>query len=437
MPSMYRSFKDVIKARHFLVFLGLGLVLRIGFLSGFYYLFDKDMNDMNEKVWIALSQYAAKGINPYGQSYSMNVMDLSGDNANREDFFQYPPFTLVAFAPTLLWPFPQSYGPTNFMPAFCIISVLASLYVFYRLFKEGYRHSAFVFWVLLAPLVTIFDFTTFTSVPLLLLVLAFVNKEKPVTSGLFMGLGIASYTYLAIPALFLFVFNAKGGFENLKKFVMGLTPAIALVAFFFVLSPSAFIHDIFVSQATNKPANFLYPNYSVPGGPNYWWMHVYSLPPYINTLYNSIVDPTQKLSVPNLTLVLTIVALCVTAFFLVRLARDTDGRKFVFYSFVSLLVLTGFSAKGFPHYLLFPLVHMAFILDPAAKKALKRKEALAPVPFFIPQNEGIRALGMKERIGQAFSFGMPENPSLRRKLNEIRIRFKIKMASFMKYENKR
>jgi hypothetical protein len=437
---MYNTIKNVIKSRHFLLIFSIGLILRIGFLFGFYYLSDKDMNDMNEKVWIALSRYVAHGINPYGQTYSMNVMDLSGDNANKEAFFQYPPFSLVALAPTLLWPFSPSYGPTNFMPAFCIMSVLASIMIFYILFQRGYKHSAFVFWIVMAPLITIFDFSTFTSLPLLLLVLALINKDKPLQSGIFIGLGIATYTYLAIPALFLLLYNMKGGPARFRKFFIGLTPAIAIVLFFFLLNPPVFINDIFVSQATNKPANFLYPSYSIPGGPSYWWMHVYSLTPYINTLYNAIIDPSRRLQFPNLTLSLTIAALSVTVFLLYRLAKDSDGRKVVFYSFVSLFILTIVSAKGFPHYLLFPLVHLAFFLDPVTRRIVRKKEPVVRIPAYIPQNEQIAALESRSYSGRLVGLSTTRSQKRllpgRKRNDTTKINVKPKMAWFKKMAGK-
>jgi hypothetical protein len=427
---MPKNYNGVARNKVFLFIFILGFVMRAVSFFCFYYLSDKDLNDMDEKLWIAISQYMAKGLNPYGQSYSMDVMDLHGDNANKESFFQYPPFILIAYTPTLIWPFSPSIGASDFMPAFAIIGFLASIFIFYRLYREGYRITAFFFWVVVAPFSSLLDYSTFIALPLLLLTVAIISREKPLLSALSIGLGVASYTYLAIPALFLLVYNWKRGKDRLQRFIIGLVPSIVIVLFFFFLNPATFVHDIFISQATNQPANFLYPYYSTPGVSNYWWMHIFSLPPYINTIYNSMIDPSVKLSMPYLTESLTIAAICFAIFLLFKLWRKCNERNLVLFSFLSLLALVLVSSKGFPHYVVYPLMLFGIYFEVRMKQSITRKETLIPVPSYVPCERNVEFPVVREYPLQ--SIQTLSSPSREKAFKSIKSDRKITMLLRMK-----
>ncbi|MHA1268553.1 MAG: hypothetical protein ACTSPY_02080 [Candidatus Helarchaeota archaeon] len=344
----------------FFILFMIGLTMRFLVLWYYFSVVYVDWNDMNEKIWLALN-YLVNGINPYGQEYRMEVLNLVEPNPNVEHWFQYPPLTLIIYFPVLLWPGPNTIGPIDFMPAFFIIHLVIDFYIFYRLYKAGYIWSSVGIWVFAGALFVALDFITFISTPMLFLILAFLNMDNTFKSSLYISLGVITYTYLVIPALFLLIYHLKKNkFKGFFKFLTGLIPAILIIIPFLIWDPNIFIHDIILSQsARNTAGNFLFPKY----GSDWWWLHLYSITPYINSLYNLIVDPTQPLYINNLTTVLTGLALLFTIYYVYKFYKKPFRGKLLYWSFLTLLTITLVSAAGFFYYILLPFMILIFLVD--------------------------------------------------------------------------
>ncbi|MBD3230215.1 MAG: hypothetical protein GF329_18700 [Candidatus Lokiarchaeota archaeon] len=348
------------RLKSFLIIFMIGMLMRFLVLWYYFNIVTVDWNDMNEKLLIAL-EYLINGINPYGQEYRMEVLNLVEPNPNVEHWFQYPPLALVIHIPVLLWPGSQSIGTMDFMSAFMLLHLIMDFYMFYKLYKAGYHWSATAIWCFAGALFIALDFITFISVPILFMVMAYLNMDKPFKSSLYIGLGVATYTYLAIPALFFLIYHVKKNrWKGLFKFIIGLIPAILIILPFLLWDPNVFVHDIIFSQsARNTAGNFLFPKY----GSDWWWLHLFSITPYINSLYNLIVDPTQALYINNLTTVLTACAFIFSFYYLYKFFKKPYRGKLVFWTFLTLFVITFVSAAGFFYYLLLPIIILIFLID--------------------------------------------------------------------------
>ncbi len=348
------------RLKGFIFLFVLGLIMRVLVLWYYFSVAWMDWNDMNEKIWLGLN-YLLNGINPYGQEYRMEVLWLVEPHPNVEPWFQYPPLALLIHLPVVLWPGPYTVGIIDFMPGFFIIHFVMDFYIFYRLYKAGYIWSGGAIWFIAGALFVALDFVTFISVPIFFLILAYLNMDNSFKSALYISLGIATYTYLVIPGLFLFIYHfKKSKWNGFKKFLLGLIPTIICILPFLIWNPSIFIHDIIFSQsARNTAGNFLYPKY----GAGWWWLHLYSITPYINSLYNLIVDPSRPLYINNLTTVLTGLALLFTLYYLYKFYKKPYRGKLLYWSFLTLLTITIVSAAGFFYYLLLPIMILIFLID--------------------------------------------------------------------------
>jgi len=334
--------------------------MRLLVLLHYFNVVSADWNDMNEKIWLGL-MYLLNGVNPYGQEYRMEVLELVEPNPNVEGWFQYPPFALIMHIPVLLWPGPPRIGVMDFMPGFFIYHYIIDFYLFYRMFKAGYHWSATAMWLFAGALFVALDFITFMTPVLLFLTLAFLNIDKPKKAALYIGLGTTLYTYLGVIALFFLVYHfRKSKFNGLKNFIIGLIPAIIVVLPFLIWDPKTFVYDIILSQsARNTAGNFLFPKY----GKQWWWLHLFSITPYINSLYNLIVDPTRPMYINNLTTVLTGLAILYIFYQLYKFYKKPYRGKFLYYCFFSLLAIILVSAAGFFYYLLIPIFILVFLFD--------------------------------------------------------------------------
>ncbi|MHA1695593.1 MAG: hypothetical protein ACTSXT_15205 [Candidatus Helarchaeota archaeon] len=331
----------------FIIIFSFGLFIRILSLWIFLTTGTQDWDDMNEKVWIALHTYLINGINPYGQVYNMDILDIT----NIEGFYQYPPLSLIIHLPVLLWPGPASYFAVDFMPAFFLIHFIIDFYMFYRLWKVKYYGSAIGLWLIGGPLMVLFDFITFISIPMLFILLAYLNLKNIKRSVLYITLGTAIYTYLAIPALFFLVYYfKKDKFVGLKNFILASIPAVLTIIPFLIWNPTTFLKDVFLSQGTRVSGNFIHPTY----GQSFWWTHLFSIPPYLNTIYNLVVDPNVALSIPYLTTILLGLFFVILVIYLIKLYRNPTLTKFIDYSFWMLLAMTLISPSGFLGYIFLP-----------------------------------------------------------------------------------
>ncbi|MHA1309425.1 MAG: hypothetical protein ACTSQO_00730 [Candidatus Helarchaeota archaeon] len=362
LDELLKKFVDWIKSNRLksglLIFI-IGTLMRFGFLVFYYFTVNLDWCDMNEKVLLALN-YLINGIDPYGQSYQMPVLDI----INKENYFQYPPLTIIIHLPVLLWPGQPSIGQIDFYPAFFILHFIVDIYVFYRFWKGGYYGTAIGQWIITAPLFAMLDFSNFISIPMLFLVLTYLNLDNPTKSALYISLGTITYTYLAIPALFFFIYHfKKNKLAGLKRFIIGLIPAIIIIIPFLVWNPVTFIHDIFISQGTRVSGNFLHPYNNILGENTYWFLHVCSIPPYLNTIYNLIVDPSIPLSIPHLTTVLTGLALLLTFYYLYKFWKKPYRGKLVYWSFLMTLAFILASPSGYAHIMIIPIIILVFVFD--------------------------------------------------------------------------
>ena len=338
--------------KSFIIIFALGMVIRLLSLWAFIALGTDDWNDMNEKVWIALN-YLLSGINPYGQSYTMPILDVS----TVENYYQYPPLSFLIHLPTLLWPGPSSYFAVDFQPAYFIIHFVMDFYIFYRIWKVRWYGSAIGLWVIAGPLMVLFDFITFIIIPMMFLVLAYLNINNVKKSALYIGFGIATYTYLAIPALFFLIYHyKKKKLNGIKNFIIGLIPTFIILIPFIILGPSTFVNDLFLSQGTRVSGNFIHPTY----GESYWWTHLFSIPPYANTIYNLIVNPGISLAIPYLTTILLGIVLLLTMFYLYKLYKNNSKSKLIDYSFLMMLAVTLVAPSGFMGYIFLPVTILIF-----------------------------------------------------------------------------
>ena len=348
------------RLKSFLFIFILGILMRFICLGIYLSTVTADWVDMNEKIWIALSEYLINGINPYGQHYEMNVLDI----VNIEDFFQYPPLTLIVHLPTLLWPGPDRMGLIDFYPSFFIIHIVIDFYTFYRLWKAGYYGTGISLWVFFGALFAMLDFSNFISIPIMFIVLTYLNMDNAKKSALYIGLGVATYTYLVIPAIFFLIYHyGKDKWNGLKSYIIGLIPAILVILPFLLWNPQTFINDIFISQGTRVSGNFLHPYNNLPGENTYWWMHLFSIPPYLNTIYNLIINPSVPLFIPHLTLVLTGLVLLLTVYYLYKFYKNPFRGKLVYYTLLMTFAIILVSAAGYAHLLALPVTILIFAWD--------------------------------------------------------------------------
>jgi Ni,Fe-hydrogenase I cytochrome b subunit len=92
-------------------------------------------------------------------------------------------------------------------------------------------------------------------------------------------------------------------------------------------------------------------------------MHICAIPPYLNTIYNLIVDPSTPLAIPHLTLVLTGLALLLTCYYLYKFYKNPYRGKLACYSFLMMLAIVLVSASGYAHIIILPVAILIFAWD--------------------------------------------------------------------------
>ncbi|NVM02411.1 MAG: hypothetical protein HWN67_08745 [Candidatus Helarchaeota archaeon] len=234
-------FKELIRTRAFIF----GLIIRISsifVLLGLANLLN-DLNDMNEIVYKGLI-YIGRGINPYGQWYFLKIFNYGYFEGHNQNNFGYGPFMFILYLPTLLWPAEfATIGTMDFMPAFVLMNNIFDFLTFYHLHKyETFKKISWIYWA--NPIMVLVGAFSFFNSLFFLMALGFINLENTKLSSFYFALAAISYQYILIFISFIFIYHRN----KLKKFIIGLVPAIIVLGIFFVLGPKIFTNDVFLMQ---------------------------------------------------------------------------------------------------------------------------------------------------------------------------------------------
>ena len=177
--------------------------------------FAYDLTDMNEIVYEA-NWNLLHGINPYGQDYYIQIFDYQYHHT----YFPYGPFILLFYLPASLFP-PQlaTIGTMDFMPGFYITNTIFLFIIFYQ-FRRHQDHSyAFVFWVVLGPIMIITNIGSFLILPIMLSLCGYYNM-KNTRSILYFGIGALVYQYLLMFFIFAFIYHLEFKRKKISRFLI-------------------------------------------------------------------------------------------------------------------------------------------------------------------------------------------------------------------------
>lgn len=226
-----------------------GIIVRTATLIGvlLFLNYGGDITDMNELVYKGLLNLL-QGIYPYGQSYHLTTFG----GPFIQDYFNYPPFSMIFHLPTFLWVGPQSIGTIDFMPGFFMLHTFFDFVTYYRLWQEDRRISSKIIWI--NPFFVMVNIITFLSLPLMFLTLALLNLNKPIRSGFYSMLVASTYQMGAIFLPFILVYQFRQ--KELRNTLLGMLPIIIVGFLFFLWNPFLFIRDLVIMQIGRPSVNW-------------------------------------------------------------------------------------------------------------------------------------------------------------------------------------
>jgi len=206
---------------------------------------------------LAANYYSAyltlHGVNPYTSSMqpiynARHVFPTVLLNGSYEDFYAYPALSFLAYIPFVA----MGIGSYSLMPfiallIFFVISAAAIIYI-----HSGRNLNLFIplsIWLIacysLAGVSNVFIVSIFV-------VLAYIFAKRSFLSGIFLGIAasVTQLAWFALPFFYIMTFNRKRG---LGMQIFGTVVSFLLInAVFIILSPSAFIRNIFGILGTHS-----------------------------------------------------------------------------------------------------------------------------------------------------------------------------------------
>ena len=200
------------------------------------------------------SQLFLNGVNPYTQSMApilnaRGIMPTVLLNGSYEYAYDYPALSFLSYAPV------TALGVTSFYSFVAILVFLSILSSFAVYYKSGFNNSALIpiaAWLALAfSLASVSN--TFLAVSVFLL-FAYIFKEKPVLSGILLGLGasVTQVAWFALPFFYILTFRHRG-WKGMRNQILASAAVFVMVNIYFVaLSPMATIGNIFALFGSTK-----------------------------------------------------------------------------------------------------------------------------------------------------------------------------------------
>jgi len=254
---LFIYFTGKVHADHFDSSILYALLIILG--SAFAYI---SMYGFSNTQWNGVDELAANyysayltlhGINPYTSSMqpiynARHIFPSLLLNGSYEDFYAYPALSFLAYVPFVA----MGIGSNSFMPfiallIFFVISAAAIVYI--HLGKNLNLLIPLSVWLIacysLAGVSNVFIVSIFV-------VLAYIFAKRSFLSGIFLGIAasVTQLAWFALPFFYIMTFNRKRG---LGMQVFGTAVSFLLInAVFIILSPSAFIGNIFGILGTHS-----------------------------------------------------------------------------------------------------------------------------------------------------------------------------------------
>jgi len=206
---------------------------------------------------LAANYYSAyltlHGVNPYTSSMqplynARHIFPSLFLNGSYVDFYVYPALSFLAYVPFVA----IGIGSHSFM-------FFAVLLVFFAISAAAiiYIHSGRNLNLLIPLSIWLFASYSLTNLPTefiisIFVVLAYIFAKRSFLSGIFLGIAasVTQLAWFALPFFYIMTFNKKRG---LSMQVFGTAASFLLInAVFIILSPSAFISNIFDTLGTHS-----------------------------------------------------------------------------------------------------------------------------------------------------------------------------------------
>ncbi|MHA1861876.1 MAG: hypothetical protein ACTSVM_06265, partial [Candidatus Ranarchaeia archaeon] len=224
-----------------------------------------DIQDMNEIVYKGIL-YMLAGLDPYGQTYELTALG----NIASQNYFNYPPLTLLVHLPLVLVPgLFHPIGSMDFLPGFTLIHLFFDAGTYLVLKTDNHRKLAYIFWI--NPLLVYSNVMTFLSLPIFFITVACAKIESPFWSTLAVVLGAATYQYVAAFLPVILIYHRKNPKAAVSALVLGILPALP----FFIWNPSSAFYDLVIAQAGR--------------GYESWWDNRYNSPTFFSGSIPSII----------------------------------------------------------------------------------------------------------------------------------------------------
>jgi uncharacterized membrane protein len=207
---------------------------------------------------LAYNYYAARlflnGTNPYTQSMQpiLNERVIFPTvllNGSYEYAYDYPALSFLSYVPVVALGVKSFY---SFVGILVFLSVLSSFAVYY---KSGFNNNAFIplaAWLGLAfSLASVSN--TFLAVSVFLL-FAYMFKEKPIESGILLGLAasVTQVAWFALPFFYVLALRHHG-LKGMRNQILASFAVFILINIYFVaLSPAATLNNIFALFGAGK-----------------------------------------------------------------------------------------------------------------------------------------------------------------------------------------
>ena len=200
------------------------------------------------------SQMFLHGVNPYTQSMQeiLNQRDIFPTvllNGSYEYAYDYPALSFLSYVPVTALGITSFY---SFVAILIFLSILSSFAVYY---KSGFNNNVLVpiaVWLGLAfSLASVSN--TFLAVSVFLL-FAYLFKEKPIISGILLGLAasVTQVSWFAIPFFYVLALRQHGRKGMLELIGASIAVFVLINIYFVLLSPVATITNIFSLFGSTK-----------------------------------------------------------------------------------------------------------------------------------------------------------------------------------------
>ena len=317
-----------------------------------------DICDMNEMVYEANWYYLLKGINPYGQDYTIQIFEY----VYPHDYFPYGPMILFIYLPaSLLPPDLAQLGTMDFMPSFYAMNMFF-VFCMYANFRRHQDHSfAYTLWFAMGPIWVFICIGSFLPLPMLLIQLGYYNIKNH-KSLLYFGIGLLVYQYVLMFFIFAFIYHLDLKWEKIKKLLIYVLPIFIPVIIFLIwdvvlgrignLLGDSFIGNFLFGQLTRK-----YVGWGTEWARGMPWLFIFSIPAIVYNLTGGFMGGPGLQIGFYATIVAVAIIGVLGVYFLIKKGHDNLFTFPILALFAMLLT----NITGMGHYYLLQLIPMMMV----------------------------------------------------------------------------